>query len=91
MVKGFIEGAISSPDDGFYEDYYFPKEGEDGYQPKRSYTKVFPGFKWVIGTGNYTDDIDKTVAELEAAQNAELKERIVVNTATAVLAIIVAP
>jgi methyl-accepting chemotaxis protein len=24
MVKGFIEGAISNPDAGFYEDYYFP-------------------------------------------------------------------
>lgn len=89
MVKGFIEGAISNPDAGFYEDYYFPKEGEDGYQPKRSYTKVFPGFKWVIGTGNYTDDIDKTLAELKASQNKHLQQLIVKVAMTAVLSLAV--
>ena len=85
MVKGFIDGAKASPDEGFYEDYYFPKEGEDGYQPKRSYTKVFPEFEWVIGTGNYTDDIDKTLSTLKIEQSKNLSK---VSTQTFVIAII---
>ncbi len=89
MVKGFIEGAINNPDAGFYEDYYFTKEGEEGYQPKRSYTKVFPGFKWVIGTGNYTDDINKTLAELKASQNKQLQQLVIKTAAIAVLSLVI--
>ena len=51
--------------DGGYTDYVFPKEGETEPSPKRSYSKAFEPFGWVIGTGNYTDYIDDQVASIE--------------------------
>ena len=51
--------------EGGYTDYVFPKEGETEPSPKRSYSKAFEPFGWVIGTGNYTDYIDDQVASIE--------------------------
>jgi len=80
MVKAMIEGSKANPDAGYYENYYFTKEGETENQPKRSYTKVFDGFKWVIGTGNYTDDIDKQLATLQSARTASMNRSIALLT-----------
>lgn len=60
MVADIIKNGKNG---GGYTDYYFPKEGETKASPKRSYSQAFEPFKWVIGTGNYTDDIDKSVNE----------------------------
>lgn len=60
MVADIIKNGKNG---GGYTDYYFPKEGETKASPKRSYSQAFEPFKWVIGTGNYTDDIDKNVNE----------------------------
>ncbi|MBU5478525.1 methyl-accepting chemotaxis protein [Eubacterium sp. MSJ-13] len=65
MVKEMIEQAVKGSE--AYVEYYFPKEGETEPSPKRGYTYYYKEFDWVIGTGNYTDDIDKTVAEQEAS------------------------
>lgn len=64
MVKDII--AVGQESDGGYTDYVFPKEGETEPSPKRSYSKSFEPFGWVIGTGNYTDYIDDQIAALEA-------------------------
>ena len=64
MVKEMIEQAVKGSE--AYVEYYFPKEGETEPSPKRSYTYYYKEFDWVIGTGNYTDDIDKTVAAKQA-------------------------
>lgn len=61
---------------GGYTDYYFPKEGESEASPKRAYSKAFEPFNWVIGTGNYTDDIDKEVAQ----KQSQLKSIVAANT-----------
>lgn len=47
---------------GGYSEYWFPKKGETEPSPKRAYSILFKPFNWVIGTGNYIDDIDKVVA-----------------------------
>ncbi|MDD3416309.1 MAG: cache domain-containing protein [Lachnospiraceae bacterium] len=73
MVASMIEGSKKNVTEGYYEDYYFTKEGETEYQPKRSYTKVFEGFKWVVGTGNYTDDINAKITAIESEQGQKLK------------------
>lgn len=64
MVKETIR--VGKEADGGYVDYVFPKEGETESSPKRSYSKAFEPFGWVIGTGNYTDFIDDEIA---AAKN----------------------
>ena len=74
MLESFIKGSKENVSDGYYENYYFNKEGETESQPKRSYTKVFEGFQWVVGTGNYTDDIDKSIDAITAEKNKELNQ-----------------
>ena len=63
MVKEIIR--VGQEAEGGYTDYVFPKEGETEPSPKRSYSKAFEPFEWVIGTGNYTDYIDDKVASIE--------------------------
>ena len=63
MVKEIIR--VGQEADGGYTDYVFPKEGDTEPSPKRSYSKAFEPFGWVIGTGNYTDYIDDQVASIE--------------------------
>ncbi|KAJ49365.1 methyl-accepting chemotaxis protein [Clostridium tetanomorphum] len=81
-VKGklIVQEIISNgmKEDGGYTDYWFPKKGETEALPKRSYSKLFKPFNWVIGTGNYVDDIDTFIAEKKDIQNKELiKNRII--------------
>jgi methyl-accepting chemotaxis protein len=61
--------ATGRKDGGGYTDYWFPKAGSDEPLPKRSYAKEFKPFGWVIGTGNYVNDIDSFVAAKRADLN----------------------
>ena len=47
---------------GGYTEYWFPKEGQTEASPKRAYSKYYEPFGWVVGTGNYTDNIDQIIA-----------------------------
>ena len=67
MVSDIIK--VGQNKDGGYTDYVFPKEGETEPSPKRSYSKSFEPFGWVVGTGNYTDYIDDTIKAMEAQDN----------------------
>lgn len=58
-VKAIINVGLE--EGGGYADYHFPREGETESSPKRSYSLLFKPFNWVIGTGDYTDDIDNLV------------------------------
>lgn len=46
---------------GGFTNYHFPRNGGTEPLPKRSYSLAFEPFGWVVGTGNYTDDIDQAV------------------------------
>lgn len=76
MVKDIIE--VGQQKDGGYCDYVFPKEGETESSPKRSYSKLFEPFGWVIGTGNYIDYIDVTVAKAKNNIDSIMKQCIYV-------------
>lgn len=80
MVKEIIRVAVE--DGGGYTDYVFPKEGETQPSPKRSYSEYFEPFDWVVGTGNYTDYIDTTIA----AQDEEFSGYAVKKAATMIVA-----
>ena len=67
-----IISAGKNPDGG-YADYVFPKAGETEPSPKRAYSKAFEPFEWVIGTGNYIDYIDTTVAKETVVMEANAK------------------
>ena len=58
LVRDIIKAAVAG---GGYTEYWFPKKGETEPSPKRSYSMYFEPFDWVVGTGNYIDDIQKRV------------------------------
>lgn len=45
--------------------YFWPKPGEEQPQPKISYVSLFEPWDWVIGTGQYIDNIEKKVKAIE--------------------------
>lgn len=59
FVREFITNGTQA--DGGYTDYTFAKPSQTEALPKRSYTLLFQPYNWVIGTGNWVDDIDKLV------------------------------
>jgi methyl-accepting chemotaxis protein len=61
---------------GGYTDYYFPRKEGGEALPKRAYSLAFEPFGWVVGTGNYTDDIDALVAQELAAAQAEARRQL---------------
>ena len=60
MIKDIIKNGMK--DDGGYTEYWFPKEGATEASPKRAYSKYYEPFGFVVGTGNYTDNIDNIIA-----------------------------
>ncbi len=66
LIKAII--ANGRQEGGGYTDYWFPKEGETVASPKRGYSVAFEPYQWVIGTGNYTDHIDKVIASAQQEQ-----------------------
>ncbi len=49
-VKEFLAKGKAG---GGYAEYWFPKKRQTIAQPKRSYTLLFEGFGWVVGSGYY--------------------------------------
>jgi methyl-accepting chemotaxis protein len=46
-----------------FVDYQWPKPGESKPVGKISYVKLFPEWGWIIGTGTYTDDLNREIAK----------------------------
>lgn len=72
-IKAIISAAVD--EGGGYTDYTFPKEGETESSPKRSYSAYFEPFDWVVGTGNYTDYIDDTIAMYDSEFSSFANEK----------------
>lgn len=63
-------------DGGGYSDYSFPKPGETEPLKKRAYSLVYKPYNWVIGTGNWVDEIDKKAVIYNEELEGNLKEDI---------------
>lgn len=74
IIKDLIQIALDGNDE--YYNYYFPKAGETKALPKRAFVKYFKPFDWVIGTGNYIDDIDNIIALKYEEANKDLSSSI---------------
>jgi len=59
IARELVDGAVAEGET--YLDYYFPKPGEEESSLKRGYTRHFEAWGWIIGTGNYVDDIQAVV------------------------------
>jgi len=66
FIKAIIDVGMKG---GGYTEYWFPRAGQTQAAPKRSYSLHVKGFDWVIGTGNYIDDID-TIIDVKKSEAA---------------------
>lgn len=82
-IQAFVDLAKTSG--GGFTDYDYPKSGGTEPLPKRSYTMYFEPFDWIIGTGNYVDDIDTEIIALRRLIVRETTILIVVNTCVGLL------
>jgi len=83
----YIQDIINhgmQPDGGFSE-YWFPKKGGTEPLPKRAYSLYFEPFDWVLGTGNYIDDIDAVIT----AQARSYAEMVRKNGITSIIGLVV--
>lgn len=64
MIKDIIKNG-QQPEGGFTE-YYYTKEGSTETYPKRAYSKAFEPWQWVVGTGNYVDELESLAVENNA-------------------------
>ncbi|AFL98561.1 methyl-accepting chemotaxis protein [Desulfitobacterium dehalogenans ATCC 51507] len=59
---GFVKNALAG---GGFSNYEFAKPNETEPKPKRGYTQLFEPYGWVVGTGNWVDDIEVEVVKQE--------------------------
>ena len=64
MIKDIIKNGRQK--DGGFTEYYYPKEDSTETYPKRAYSKAFEPWQWVIGTGNYVDELENLAVENNA-------------------------
>ncbi len=86
LIKEIIENG-RKPDGGFTT-YWFPKKGTTIPLPKRGYSKSFEPYQWVIGTGNYVDDIDNIVSK-QAEEIREQKSGVLIKSVLTLLFVLI--
>ena len=82
LIKDIISAGLNG---GGYSNYWFTKEGGDEPLPKRSYSELVEPFDWVIGSGNYIDDIEKVVSEVEEENRAYTRQTILLSLGIIIL------
>jgi len=87
IIRNFID--VIKKDGQGYSNYYFPKSGSDEPLPKRAFVKLYPKYDWIVGTGNYIDDIDNTVAEERALAQAQFRNSLFLNLGALAIALLV--
>jgi methyl-accepting chemotaxis protein len=72
LIREIIKVAMQPG--GGYTDYWFPRPGSDKPVQKRSYSLYFKPFDWVIGTGNYIDDLEAMVQKAAAEDRQRITQ-----------------
>ncbi|MCG8582194.1 MAG: methyl-accepting chemotaxis protein [Bacteroidales bacterium] len=86
LIQNIIKAATTG--DG-YSEYWFPRPGETEASPKRSYAAYFEPFNWVVGTGNYIDDIDKAIFAESEVKMTQMRNSIVTSALITFLVLLV--
>lgn len=69
-IQNVIEAGNNK--DGGFTEFYFTKPDKEGSFKKRAYTEKFEPYGWYISTGNYYDDIEKTINQYKIAKELAL-------------------
>ena len=88
FIKEMIKNG--SKDGGGFTDYWFPKPNQTEALPKRAYTLLFKPYNWIIGTGNWTDDIEKVMVKRRETAQAELRQDIIIMASLSFIALLLA-
>lgn len=83
MVKDYIDGALQHKDSGYYSNFWFPKPNETDPSLKRGYVRLFEPWGWIVCSGIYIDDVEKTIAN-------EIYGIIVINVLLMIISVIFA-
>ena len=76
IARELIKSGMQ-PGGGFTE-YWFPKPDDPSKPlPKRSYTVHFQPFGWVVGTGNYVDDLEEMIRKAADESMAHIRSGII--------------
>lgn len=86
MIKDIIENG--KKENGGYTDYWFPRSGETEAVQKRGYSKLYKPFNWVVGTGNYIDDINDIIHIKSEELKKDLINGIIINVILLIAALI---
>ncbi len=62
LVVADMLSIVREHKEGFYQ-YYWSKPGQEGYFPKIAFVKLIEPLNWVVGTGEYLDDVEKDIQE----------------------------
>ncbi len=79
--------ATSDEKSGFIT-FFWPKKGETEPSEKRGYVMGYEPFGWIIGTGNYIDDLDAIVGEQKSQTASDLNRLYIMLAGVAAIAII---
>lgn len=63
FLKEIVDGAIGS--DHKFTEYWFPKPGESKASEKLGVSIYIEEWNWIVGTGEYIDNIEEEVGEIE--------------------------
>lgn len=62
IIKKFVNETLKKPD-GIFIDYYWQKPKDVHFSKKVGFFRLYEKYNWVIGTGLYIDDIEKSILE----------------------------
>ena len=62
FVVADMLAIVRQKKEGFYQ-YYWSKPGRTGFFPKIAFIKLIEPLNWVVGTGEYLDDVEKDIQE----------------------------
>lgn len=70
IIQEIIKVVNNNLEGGFSE-FYFTKSDGKTVAPKRTYSMLFKPWNWIVSSGNYYDDINAELAEIQRDEKAE--------------------
>ena len=88
LIQDFINKASSTEEASFIK-YLWPKPNEQIDSNKIGYVKLFEKWHWVIGSGLYTDDIQKSILENKIQLETKIKKYIEYITIISIIIVLI--
>ncbi len=73
LIREIIKAAKSNPEGGFTK-YWWRRIGSDKPVEKLSFSKLFPEWEWVVGSGVYIDDVKEEIEKRKRKAIEEIRK-----------------